>query len=409
MATTAPTAMAVDPLVEPQSVGLTRAGAVRLQTIDMLRGLVIAIMVLDHVRDFFHVSANAFDPTDPSKSYLLLYMTRWVTHLCAPTFVFLSGVSIYLQKVNGKTGSALTRFLVTRGLWLVFLELTLIMFAWNFGKPFWLIQVIWVIGWSMVAMAALAHLPSRVVLGLGVLMVVLSPLALPPFGPLGTPSAVLMAALFGGGFTTVPPAFFAYAIVPWLGVMAIGFGLGPIYRMDPAERRKRLGGIALGLLVLFALARTLNGYGDPRAWASEASAGRTVLAYFDVSKYPPSPDYVMVTLGISMLLFLALEHLRGPLARIFVDFGRTPLFTYIAHLYIAHGLMLAAAIALGRPEAALNLFTQILAQGKAPVGWGFSLGVVYAVWLLVLALLVPLSRWMADLKRRRRDWWLSYI
>ncbi|MEO6225540.1 MAG: heparan-alpha-glucosaminide N-acetyltransferase domain-containing protein [Sphingomicrobium sp.] len=396
------------PLVEPHTVGLTRAGKVRVDAIDMLRGLVIAIMVLDHVRDFFHVSANAFDPTDPSQSWPLLYLTRWVTHLCAPTFVLLSGVSIYLQKINGKTGVALGRFLVSRGLWLVFLECTVIMFAWNFGRPYWLLQVIWAIGWSMVAMALIAQLPSKAVLVIGIALVALSPIALIPFAPASDAATIADQLLFGTAPIAGLPVFIAYPIIPWLGVMAMGFGAGPLFAGTAAERRRQLLPIALGLIALFFVLRRMNSYGSIRPWLHLPDQGRTVMSFFDVSKYPPSPDYVCITLGLSLLVFLGIEHLRGPLARILRDFGRTPLFTYTAHLYIAHGLMLAAAIAIGRPQAALNLFDQIF-SGREPPNWGWSLGVVYLVWLLVLAILVPLSRWFAGVKQRRRDWWLSYL
>ena len=396
------------PLVEARPHGLTRSGSVRLEAIDMMRGLVIAIMVLDHVRDFFHVSAYQFDPTDPTQSYPLLYMTRWITHLCAPTFVLLAGVSVYFQRQNGKTGAALSRFLLTRGAWLVLLELTIVMFGWSFGPPFFFLQVIWAIGWAMIAMAALAHLSARIVLALGVALVALSPSAMPPFAPAVSPVAIIHLFLFGIGPVAGAPIFAAYAIVPWLGVMAIGFGLGPVFRMESSERRRRLLLIAGFCLAVFALLRTLNHYGNPQPWNELANPVRTMMFYFNVFKYPPSPDYVAVTLGCSFLLFVAVEQLKGPLKRILGDFGRTPLFTYVAHLYIAHALMLAAAIAVGRPDAAIGLFGKVF-TGHPPQGWGWPLGVVYAVWLLVLVILVPPSRWMAGLKRRRRDWWLSYI
>lgn len=396
-----------DVLVEPMPNGVTRSGQARIEAIDKLRGLVIAIMVLDHVRDFFHAGAYAFDPTDAARSWPLLYATRWITHLCAPTFVMLSGVSIYLQKTNGKTGADLSRFLVSRGLWLVFLECTVVMFAWNFGRPFFLLQVIWAIGWSMVGMALLAHLPSRLVLAIGVAIVALSPMALPPFVPAATPQAILQNMLFGGALVAGAPVFIAYPIIPWLGVMAIGFGFGPLF-VGPTPKRGALPLIAVALLFTFVVLRTFNGYGNPVAWQPMADSVRTAMSFLDVFKYPPSPDFVAVTIGLSLLLYRAIGHLRGPLARILGDFGRTPLFTYIAHIYIAHGLMLIAGIAIGRPEVALNYFGNVF-TGNPPQNWGWSLGVVYLIWLLVLAMLVPLSRWFARVKRTRRDWWLSYI
>jgi uncharacterized membrane protein len=409
MAATATTAIGGDALVEPHPTGLTRSGAARLDAIDMMRGLVIAIMVLDHVRDFFHVAAFQFDPTDPARSYPLLYATRWITHLCAPTFVFLSGVSIYLQKANGKTGNDLSLFLLKRGLWLILLEVTVVSFGWNFGWPHFLfLQVIWAIGASMVGMALLARLPATAVLAIGVAIVGLSPLVTPPFAPVSSAQDIVMHLLFGTAPVAGAPVFIVYAAVPWMGVMAIGFGLGGLFKAEPAERDRQLVAIGLALLVLFAAMRSMNGYGNPAPWHEQRDAVRTVMDFLNVFKYPPSPDFVAVTLGLSMLLFVAVARLRGPFARILGDYGRTPLFTYVAHIYIAHAMMWATAAAMGRPEVATGLFNSLF-RDSSPPQWGFDLWVVYPIWLLVLAILVPLSRWFADVKRRRRDWWLSYL
>ncbi len=406
MATAAIPEATSDPLVEP--AGRTRSGAVRVDAIDMLRGLVIAIMVLDHVRDFFHIDATRFDPTDPLKTTPLLFATRWVTHLCAPTFVFLAGVSILFQKMNGKTPAELSRFLLLRGAWLLLLEATVISFGFNFGEPFLFLQVIWSIGGSMICMAAIARLPARTVLAIGVGILLLYPFALPlTAGATGALAIVRMLTLAPG---VVPgePILAYYALIPWLGVMCLGFGLGPIYRLPTAERTRRLLPIAIGLLVAFFVLRGLDGYGDPAPWVQEPTDTRTLLSFFNVSKYPPSPDYVCVTLGVSILLFFALERLRGPVARVLLNFGRTPLFTYVCHIYIAHGLMLLAVLAAGFPVVtAFNTVSGTLLGGASK--WGYSLPVVYAVWALVVALLIPLTSWFAGVKRRRRDWWLSYL
>jgi uncharacterized membrane protein len=405
-----------DVLVEPVPKGLTRSGAHRLDAIDMLRGLVIAIMVLDHTRDFFHFYALRLDPTDPAKSWPLLFATRWVTHLCAATFVFLAGVSIYFQKANGKVG--LPSFLLKRGLWLILLECTVISFGFNFGEPFLFLQVIWAIGASMVCMSLISKLPARVVLGLGLAILSLYPFALAAIahasvGAIGAGSAsvtgpigvLLTVSLAPGMIGTHILAF--YAFIPWLSIMCLGFGLGPIYRLDQSARSKRLLPIAIGLLALFVVVRLIDGYGDPAPWTHQASAMRTFMSYMNVSKYPPSPDYAFATLGISILLFLALDKLRGPLARVLLAYGRTPLFTYVCHIYILHLMMLVAVLALGFP---FGTATDTVGSTKVlDNGWGFGLPVVYAIWLTVLALLVPLSMWFSALKARRRDWWLSYL
>lgn len=397
------------PLIESVPAGVTRAGAVRVDAIDMLRGLVIVLMVLDHVRDFFHIDAFAFDPTDPLRTSPILFATRWVTHLCAPTFVFLAGVSILFQKANGKTGWALSRFLLTRGAWLILLEVTIVSFGFNFGWPFLFLQVIWAIGASMIAMAALALLPSRVVLAIGAAILLLYPFAMGPTAGAEGALGVLRLLTLAPGLTPGLSGLAMYPMLPWLAIMCLGFGLGPVFRLEPGERSKRILTLALGSLALFAVLRTINGYGDPVPWASLPTTAQTVMSWLVISKYPPSPDYVFATLGVSMLIFLALERLRGPVARVLLSFGRTPLFTYLCHIYIAHGLMLLAAIAWGYPAAiALDLLGNQIRGTPLPV-WGVPLIGVYAVWLLVVAMLIPLARWFEGVKRRRRDWWLSYL
>ena len=405
-----------DILVEPTPKGLTRSGAARLDAIDMLRGLVIAIMVLDHSRDFFHYYALRLDPTDPAQTWPMLFATRWVTHLCAATFVFLAGVSIYFQKANGKT--SLPSFLLKRGLWLILLECTVVSFGFNFGEPFLFLQVIWAIGASMVCMSLIARLPARWVLMLGLAILLLYPLALA-----ATAHATVNANRAGSADATdllgvirtlaIAPGLLGphvlayYAFVPWLSIMCLGFGLGPVYRLDRTERTRRLLPIAIGLLAAFVLLRLIDTYGDPAPWSHQATATRTFMSFMNVSKYPPSPDYAFATLGVSILLFLLLDKLRGPLARVLLAYGRTPLFTYVCHIYILHLSMLAAVLALGFPFGTAT--DVVLSTKEMDNGWGFGLPVVYAIWLSVLIVLAPLSMWFAALKARRRDWWLSYL
>lgn len=404
----ATTALTADELLVEPAPGRTRTGAPRLDAIDMLRGLVIAFMVLDHVRDFFHIDADTFDPTDPLRSSPLIYATRWITHLCAPTFVFLAGVSILFQKANGKSPAELSRFLLTRGLWLIFLDATVISFGFNFGPPLVFLGTIWSIGFSMVAMSVIARFPPRVVLAIGIAIVALYPFAVPLTASATGGWHIVRALMLVPEDNALPRLAIAYAALPWLGVMCLGFGLGPIYRLDPDRRARILLPVALTMLALFFIVRGFDGFGDPAPWLIEPTGGQTAMSFMNVSKYPPSLDYDLATLGISILLFLALGHLRGWLARRLLDFGRTPLFTYVAHIYIAHGLMLATGLALGRPERAIDYIGDYLSGAPLP-HWGFPIWVAYAVWLLVLAILIPLSHWFAGIKRRRRDWWLSYL
>ncbi|MBA3677282.1 MAG: DUF1624 domain-containing protein [Sphingosinicella sp.] len=395
-----------DDPIEARPVATTRAGVRRLDTIDMLRGLVITLMVLDHVRDFFHYDALRFDPTDPTKTTLVIFGTRWITHLCATTFVFLAGVSIFLQKTNGKPPAELSRFLIQRGLWLILLEATVVSFAFNFAEPILFFQVIWAIGASMICMAFLSRSSTQAVLIVGILLLALCPtLIAASQGAEGAASIVRTLMLAPGIFPSVP-MIAVYPLLPWLAVMCLGYGLGPIFAAEAEDRRKRLLGIAIGMIAIFLILRSLN-LGDPAPWVHFANPAQTAMSFLNLSKYPPSPDFVMATLGVSLLIFLALEHLRGPIASCLLTFGRTPLFTYLCHIYIAHGLMLLIALASGFPAA---VATDFLLSGKVvSLGWGFSLPVAYLVWLLVLALMYPLSAWFEGVKRRRSDPWLSFL
>ena len=394
-----------DPLT---TVALNRAGVPRLDMVDLLRGLVIALMVLDHTRDYFHISAYTFDPTDPARTHVLLYLTRWVTHLCAPTFVFLAGVSVFLQGVNGKDKSQLTRFLLSRGAWLIVLELTIISFAFNFALPFLFLQVIWAIGVSMILLAGLIWLPRAAAAIVGVLIVaghqLLAPINPADLGAL----APLWTLAFKMGPPPIGPGFIAYPVIPWFGVMCLGYALGPVFVQEPVRRNRMLFQIAITALALFCMLRALNAYGDPAHWRTYPSAAATAMSFFKVSKYPPSLLYVLITLGVSLLCMLALQRLRGLLAQVLLAYGRTPLFTYVLHIYVVHGASLVVAMLAGYPASShANFLADPFRLYQA--GFGFNLLVVYVVWLAILVALYPASRWFAEVKRRRREWWLSYL
>lgn len=388
---------------------LTRAGALRVDAIDLLRGLVIVLMVLDHVRDYVHAQAFVFSATDLTQTHPTLFMTRWITHLCAPMFVFLAGVSIFMQRANGKPPAELRTFLLTRGLWLILLELTVIGFGFNWGPPLAFMQVIWAIGASMVLMSLAVRLPATAVLALGAAIVV------------GHQSVASMVDVEGLGtwaqawFLTMQPGptfflrgFIPYPVIPWFGVMCLGYGLGFIFRQPAEQRRRSVLTLALSLLAAFVVLRAINGYGDPSPWSVQPTAINTVLSFINVSKYPPSLMYVLVTLGVSMLLFLALDKLAAPLQKFLLAFGRTPLFTYLLHIYVAHSVALLLGVLGGKSFA---YYFDFLSQfgGSVPHGQGYELPVVYLTWLAVLLMLYPLSSWFARVKRERRDWWLSYL
>jgi uncharacterized membrane protein len=389
------------------------AGRKRIQSIDILRGAVIVLMVLDHVRDFIHASGYAFDPLDPERTTPFLYAVRWITHFCAPTFVFLAGVSAWLQYTKGKSHRELSLLLVTRGLWLILLEVTILGFGWSFSIPFMLfLQVIWAIGCSMIALAGLIWLPRVVVLSCGIAIIVghnlLDGLTPAQFGSW----AHLWTLLHGGGVITLNGMRIldAYPVMPWLGVMAFGYGIGQVF-LAQSGRRDRIF-VALGLLMttLFIVLRYSNIYGDPHPWLAQSELGKTVMVFLAVQKYPPSLLYVCGTLGPVLTVIPLIERWRGAPARFLLVFGSVPLFAYVLHIYIAHALAIALHMLFGRDTAAFyNLMHNLVLNPGALNGTGLPLPMVFVTWFVVLAILYPLCRWFADVKRRRNDWWLSYL
>lgn len=387
--------------------GLNSAGRPRLAAVDMLRGLVIVLMVLDHVRDFFHLDAQRFDPTNPLQSTPILFATRWVTHLCATSFVFLAGASILFQKESGKSSAELRRFLLARGVWLILLEVTVVSFGFHFAEPMIFLQVIWAIGAGLLCMALLIELSPLPVFVLGCGILALSPWMIAATAGAQGVAGVVRTLLLSPGVVPGIPNFVAYPVLPWLSVMCIGYGVAPILSLPSEQRTRKVLIVAGILLALFVALRSFNLYGDPAPWRGYPEFSRTVMSFLALSKYPPSPDFVLATLGVSLLIFLALARLRGVAARPLLTFGRTPLFTYLLHVYIAHGLMLVIALATGFPASVATAY--VLGNMPGRLGWGFSLPVVYGVWLLVLALLYPLSRWFERLRDRRSEWWLRYL
>ena len=375
---------------------------VRLASIDILRGLVIALMALDHVRDYF--SSARFSPLDLTQTSELLFLTRWVTHFCAPTFVFLAGISAYLISLRS-TRAELSRFLLTRGAWLVVLEMTLVNFAWTFDVRYrfgLFLQVIWAIGVSMIALAALIHLRLRTIAIISVVMIaghnLLDGIEPARFGAWAPVWSVLHVS------GPVPFGFVAYPLIPWIGVMALGYVMGTVFRLEPESRRRRLVQWGIASLVMFVLLRALNVYGDPHPWSTHSSAVLTLLSFLNVHKYPPSLLYLLLTLGTACLLLAAFESAQGTLSRILRTFGRVPLFIYVLHIVLAHLAAGLIGLALGYGAGVLkNPFVAL------PAGWGFGLPVVYVAWVFVLATLYPACRWFAEVKRRRAQWWLSYL
>ena len=386
--------------------------APRLDSVDLLRGLVMALMALDHTRDFFHNAIHqGVDPLNEGTGSIALFFTRWITHYCAPVFLFLAGTGAFLSSTRGKSKRDLSIFLLTRGLWLVLLELTFIKWAgWTFAinlREFWGL-VIWAIGWSMVALAALIHLPRVAIAVIGAGMIVLHNAvdSVQPgsFGAFGWLWRVLHA---GGGFSLPGGVGFSapYPLIPWIGVMALGYCFGPVMLREPADRQRWLMRVGLNLTIVFFLLRFTNLYGDAQAWSSQPTGFRTVLSMLDCTKYPPSLCYLLMTLGPAAIVLALLDRGRGAFLRPLLVFGRVPLFYYLLHLPLIHGL--AVAVNLIRFDRADWLYG--INPAKAPPGAGFDLPWVYFAWLVVLVILYPACQWFADLKRRRRERWLSYF
>ena len=397
-----------DPSPAPPPVPATPSRG-RLDSVDVVRGLVMVIMALDHVRDFF--SSARFDPLDLTRTSAALYATRWVTHFCAPIFVFLAGTGTYLSAMRGKPKKELSWFLVTRGLWLVLLEVTVVNIGWTFdlGFHFTALQVIWVIGISMVALAALVWLPTAVVAAFGIVMI-LGHNLLDPIKPdrFGEASWLWKLVHVQGGTDPLPGhnVFIVYPLVPWVGVMAAGYAFGALYRLESARRKRLLVALGAGALLLVPALRLYNVYGDPRPWTFQArGTAFTLMSFFNFEKYPPSLLYLCATLGPALLLLALLDgrEARGA-SKPLVVFGRVPLFYYLLHVPLIHVMAGVYAVSKYGVEKAARIDPFNL-----PPGYGFSLAGVYAVWALTVLLLYPPCAWFARLKARRKDAWLSYL
>ena len=384
---------------------LTAGARPRLNSIDLLRGLVLIVMALDHTRDFFGASAlNPRDVAEPA-----LFMTRWITHFCAPIFVFLAGMSAYLYGARGRTTGELSRFLITRGFWLILIEFTVVRFGWmfSFSLDFFITQVIFAIGASMVALAALVRLPRWAIAAIGVGMIaghnLLDGIRAEQFGAYGWMWNFLHElGMLQFGAVRV---FAVYPLVPWIGVMAAGYALGPLFRQDSGTRVRSLALLGFAISAGFVLLRLTNLYGDPQPWVLHDGLLPTLLSFINVEKYPPSLLYLMMTLGPGLLLLAAFERAQGRVTDTIVTYGRVPFAYYIAHLYLIHALAVVYAwAAIGDASWLFGEFPPV-----KPEGFGLDLPGIYLVWLVVLVALYPLCRWFSALKQRRNDWWLSYL
>ena len=386
----------VPPISSAGRVAVERGGPARIVSIDVLRGLVMAVMALDHTRDFFGTSG--FNPRDVMEP--TLFLTRWVTHFCAPTFIFLAGLSAFLYG-RGRSTEELSRFLLIRGLWLILIDLTLIKFGWRFEVDFYRLSagVIFVIGASMVALAALIWLPRWAIAGVSLIMIAGHNL----FD--GVRAEELGGASWAWHLLHEPGLvplghgvnlYVLYPLIPWIGVMAAGYLLGPVMQLEERTRQRVLFGLGAAVTLGFIVLRATNLYGDPAPWTPQQTLLSTVLSFLNCEKYPPSLLYLMMTLGPALMLLACFEHARGAFARLLATFGQVPFFYYVVHLYLIHALAVATTFAM----------TGVLTRTPTI---GLGLPGIYFVWLLVLVLLYPICRWFAELKERGSGWWWSYL
>lgn len=390
----------------------------RVTAVDALRGLVMIIMALDHTREFLHADAMHFSAEDLARTTAPLFLTRWVTHICAPVFFVTAGMAAALRLARGGSNAALSRYLVTRGLWLIAVEIVVMRLAMNFTfdlrYPVFLI-ILWALGWSMIALAALVHLPPRVVGMAGAAIVVGHNLldAVPAsfFGPL----AWLWHVLHQPGLIAIGPvtAIAGYPVLPWTGVMALGFWAAGIYTWTAERRVRALHAAGLGALAGFVVLRAWNGYGDPAPWSPQASPVMTIVSFLNTTKYPPSLIFVLMTLGPAALLLAWFERVGLDARHPFVVFGRVPFAFYVVHFWLLHAVAALAALLRYGTAAWAFLWHPVPSMGGArdmfPADLGYPLWVVYVAWLLLVTALYPAGRWLAAIKARRRDWWLSYL
>src|SRR4051812_9601803 len=385
----------------------------RLDSVDLLRGVIIVLMALDHTRDFF--GDLAASPTNLATATPALFMTRWVTHFCAPVFFLLTGTGAYLA-LRRKTPRELSRFLLTRGLWLLLLEVVIVRclgWQWNFDFRLTMLTVLWALGWAMILLAGLVRLGPKLAGVFGVLLIaghnLFDGVKAAQLGAL----APLWTLLHAPGIVHAGPVhtvFAAYVLVPWVGVTAAGYALGMVYDLPAERRRPLLRRLGAGMIGGFLLLRAVNLYGDPAPWSVQGSRLYSVLSFINTTKYPPSLLYLLMTLGPA-LLFLAWAERGTPRALSpALTIGRVPMFFYLAHVVLIHTLaLIACAVRFGGVHWMFESPTLDRFPITQPPEWPAPLPVVWGIWVLVVILLYPLCRWFAALKQRRRDAWLSYI
>jgi uncharacterized membrane protein len=390
-------------------------GTYRIRSIDILRGIIMIIMALDHTRDFFHATGITGNPLAPETTTIPLYFTRWITHFCAPNFLFLSGLSAYLSS-RKKTAAETSGFLIKRGLWLIVVEIVIVTFGISFN-PFYnfiMLQVIWAIGWSMLLLGLISRLPFKIILTIGLVLFFGHDLAFLFNPPQDTAVGLLWRMFLTAAGYIIPVGerhiigdF--YAILPWTGVMILGYCVGKWFEKDfpVAKRRKLLLTTGFSLIAFFIVLRLTNAYGDPSPWKPYGTTMQTIFSFLNASKYPPSLLYCCMTIGPALVLLALLENVKAKWTNVVSIYGKVPFFYYVLHFYILHTLLAIVFFATGHNSSEITsqqaFFTFYLGDKT------LHLRVVYIIWISVVALLYFPCRWFSKYKAEHKQWWLSYV
>lgn len=375
----------------------------------------MVIMALDHVRDYFNYGSFFIDPTDVETTTPVFFFTRFITHYCAPVFVFLAGTSAFLYGIN-KTKSQLSKFLLSRGVWLIFMEVVVNNLIWTFdlSYSFPILQVIWAIGFSMICLSFLIYLPYKWILVLGLVIIsghnLLDGLVMQG----NSPEAIVWYLLHQNHTMVLGPdkmILFHYPVIPWIGLMAMGYCLGQLYLkdFDAKLRRTWLLRMGLGALALFFVIRGLNVYGDLVPWTVRDSSSKTIISFFNVTKYPPSLAFVLITIGPALLFLYTIENVKNALTNFFLVYGRVPFFYYFLHVLVIHIAAIIGIIISGGNWRDMILTADVFMNEKLAT-YGYPLWVTYMVWIGIVLALYPLSKKYMTYKINNRDkWWLSYL
>jgi uncharacterized membrane protein len=374
------------------------------------------IMALDHVRDYIGYGSWFSDPTNLETTTPLLFFTRWITHFCAPVFVFLAGTSAFLYGARQRSTKEVSWFLFTRGIWLIFVELIIVNFAWTFDitLSIHMLQVIWAIGMSMVLLAGIIFLPRPVILFIGIVLVAGHNLFDSIILDGTSVGALLWYALHQSKiviFDSNSSINFAYPLIPWIGLMTLGYVFGTLYHQefDAGKRKKWLLWMGIAAVLSFVILRTFNIYGEPSHWSTQKSGILTILSFLNTTKYPPSLLFLLMTIGPAFFFLYTMENVRNKITGAVIIFGRVPFFFYVIHIYLAHLFGILGLIYAGRNWSDYIMTGEFFGN-ETLSNFGYNLYVVYLIWILVIIIMFPLCKWYNTYKTNNRNkWWLSYL